>query len=76
MTYNQVHDELVPMFVFDLRQACNEARAMPNHGGSSKTAAIYGTAAIIPDRNIVSSMTHVFLDACYATPEKPENIRA
>lgn len=76
MTYNQIHEELVPIFIFDLRQACDEVRAMPNLGGSSKTAAIYGTAAIIPDRNIVSSMTHVFLDACYATPEKSDKVSA
>ena len=72
MTYNQAHDDLVPQFIADLKNACDEVRALPNKGGESKTAAIYGTAAIIPDRNLVSSMTHVFLDACYATPSKPE----
>jgi len=72
MTFNQTHDDLVPQFITDLQKACDEVRAMPQKGGDSKTAAIYGTAAIIPDRNLVSSMTHVFLDACYDTPSKPE----
>ena len=72
MTFNQTHDDLVPQFITDLQKACDEVRAMPQKGGDSKTAAIYGTAAIIPDRNLVSSMTHVFLDACYATPSKSE----
>ena len=27
-------------------------------------------AATIPDKSLVSEMAHIFLDACYAMPEK------
>uniref|UniRef100_A0AC35FZQ8 Sphingosine-1-phosphate lyase n=1 Tax=Panagrolaimus sp. PS1159 TaxID=55785 RepID=A0AC35FZQ8_9BILA len=70
MTFNQAKSEVISAFIADLRKACEEVNEMPNKGGASKTAAIYGTAALIPDRSLVSSMTHVFLDACYSMPEK------
>lgn len=72
MTFNQANGDVISSFMTDLRKACEEVCAMPNKGGASKTAAIYGTAAMIPDRSLVSSMTHVFLDACYSMPEKVE----
>uniref|UniRef100_A0A7E5A038 sphinganine-1-phosphate aldolase n=1 Tax=Panagrellus redivivus TaxID=6233 RepID=A0A7E5A038_PANRE len=70
MTYNQANDETLSAFVTDLRAACAEVASQPNKGGSSKTAAIYGTASTIPDRSLVDDVTYVFLDACYATPAK------
>ncbi|TKR64459.1 hypothetical protein L596_024986 [Steinernema carpocapsae] len=72
LTYNQASEEVIREFVEDLRRSCDEVRSEPNKGGDSKSAAIYGLAAQIPDKTLVNEVAFTFLDACYAMPE-PES---
>jgi sphinganine-1-phosphate aldolase len=52
-------------FLQDLRESVNEIKSNPNRK-SSKTAAIYGMAASIPDKSIVNEVACGFLDALYS----------
>uniref|UniRef100_A0A1I7YDU3 sphinganine-1-phosphate aldolase n=1 Tax=Steinernema glaseri TaxID=37863 RepID=A0A1I7YDU3_9BILA len=72
LTYNQASEEVVKEFVADLTKACDEVRSDPKKGGDSKSAAIYGLAAQIPDKSLVEEVAYTFLDACYAMPEKED----
>lgn len=68
LTYNQSNGNAIDDFVIDLRQACKEVTELPDQGKGSKTAAIYGMAAKIPDKTIVEEVAHLYLDACYSMP--------
>jgi hypothetical protein len=67
-------------FLDALRKACTEVENLEDKGNSSKTAAIYGMAAKIPDKTVVEEVAYLYLDACYSMPtnateneEKEEN---
>uniref|UniRef100_A0A914GVD7 sphinganine-1-phosphate aldolase n=1 Tax=Globodera rostochiensis TaxID=31243 RepID=A0A914GVD7_GLORO len=68
ITYNQTADGVLNAFLEDLKIACEEVAASPDRGESSKTAAIYGMAAKIPDKGIIEEVAHLYIDACYSMP--------
>uniref|UniRef100_A0A158R679 sphinganine-1-phosphate aldolase n=1 Tax=Syphacia muris TaxID=451379 RepID=A0A158R679_9BILA len=55
-------------FLRDLRVVTEMVMNEPSKGNDSATASIYGLAAAIPDKSLVSEISMEFLDACYATP--------
>ena len=59
-------------FVKDLNNAVGEVRRKqiyPQEGGS-----IYGTSQKIPDRNIVKSVVHQYLEVVYENPDFLEDL--
>ncbi|CAG8535234.1 12513_t:CDS:2 [Acaulospora morrowiae] len=52
-------------FLIDLRECVDELKSEPNRK-SSDTAAIYGLAAVLPDKSIVNELACGFLDALYS----------
>lgn len=68
LTYNQTADTVILEFLTDLQLACDEVSKLPDKGRSSKTAAIYGMAAKVPDKSIVDEVAYLYLDACYSMP--------
>ncbi|KAL3115599.1 hypothetical protein niasHT_014276 [Heterodera trifolii] len=68
ITYNQTADGVLNAFLVDLKKACEEVAALPDRGANSKTAAIYGMAAKIPDKGLVEEVAHLYIDACYSMP--------
>uniref|UniRef100_A0A0N5CD33 sphinganine-1-phosphate aldolase n=1 Tax=Strongyloides papillosus TaxID=174720 RepID=A0A0N5CD33_STREA len=72
LTYNQASDEVVNSFVSDLKNAVDEVMADPEKGNKSKSAAIYGMAAQVPDKSLINDVTNLYLDTCFMIPEKDE----
>ncbi len=60
---------LVPTLLADLNEIMTMLRANPQ-AGDGPTAAIYGTAASVPDRNIIGDVVCGFLDALTMIPEE------
>lgn len=60
---------MIDDFLADLSTACAEVRTMPDRGGKSETAAIYGVAGSLPDKSLVDDVAHAYLDTCYAAPK-------
>ena len=56
-------------FVADLRDAVAEVRAAPPGRFSGGSGAIYGLAATVPDKAVVTDFTHMFLNSLTA-PQK------
>ncbi|CEF63252.1 Sphingosine-1-phosphate lyase 1 [Strongyloides ratti] len=72
LTYNQASDDVVNSFVSDLKSAVEEVKSDPEKGNKSKSAAIYGMAAQVPDKSLIDEVTSLYLDACVMIPEKEE----
>uniref|UniRef100_A0A914WYW5 Uncharacterized protein n=1 Tax=Plectus sambesii TaxID=2011161 RepID=A0A914WYW5_9BILA len=58
-------------FVDDVRQGTKDLLSNPESTKDSKTAAIYGMAASVPDKTLVEDVAFAFLDSCFATPSLP-----
>ncbi|KAI6171732.1 Pyridoxal phosphate-dependent decarboxylase domain containing protein [Aphelenchoides besseyi] len=71
ITYNQASQEVIDAFLTDLNIVCEEVRQLPDRGGKTETAVIYGMAGTLPDRSLIDEVAHAYLDACYALPERP-----
>ncbi|KAL7079789.1 hypothetical protein ACQ4LE_001348 [Meloidogyne hapla] len=69
LTYNQSRGDVISKFLNDLRKSCEQVCQLPDKGKNSKTAALYGMAAQIPDKSIIEDVAHLYLDACYSMPE-------
>uniref|UniRef100_A0A0N4ZSM4 sphinganine-1-phosphate aldolase n=1 Tax=Parastrongyloides trichosuri TaxID=131310 RepID=A0A0N4ZSM4_PARTI len=72
LTYNQASDNVVNAFVSDLKEAVEEVNSDPNKGNKSKSAAIYGMAAQVPDKSLINEVTQIYLDACVMINEKKD----
>jgi len=70
LTYNQSKGDVIIKFLNDLRECCKQVCQLPDKGKQSKTAALYGMAAQIPDKTIIEDVAHLYLDACYSMPTK------
>ncbi|CAK5033511.1 unnamed protein product [Meloidogyne enterolobii] len=70
LTYNQSKGDVIIKFLNDLRECCKQVCQLPDKGKESKTAALYGMAAQIPDKTIIEDVAHLYLDACYSMPTK------
>uniref|UniRef100_A0A915LIB7 sphinganine-1-phosphate aldolase n=1 Tax=Meloidogyne javanica TaxID=6303 RepID=A0A915LIB7_MELJA len=70
LTYNQSKGGVIIKFLNDLRECCKQVCQLPDKGKNSKTAALYGMAAQIPDKTIIEDVAHLYLDACYSMPTK------
>ncbi|KCV68758.1 hypothetical protein H696_05042 [Fonticula alba] len=57
-------DQVVNQFLADLGEIMTEVRRHPD-AKPTGTAAIYGMAAALPDRSIISEVTTTFVDALY-----------
>ncbi|KAI6220956.1 Pyridoxal-dependent decarboxylase domain protein [Aphelenchoides fujianensis] len=75
LTYNQASKDLIDQFLTDLVIVCEEVRHLPERGGNTETAAIYGMAGTLPDRSLIDEVAHAYLDACYAPPTPSPSIR-
>jgi sphinganine-1-phosphate aldolase len=60
---------LVPTLISDLKEMVAAVKADPNVGKGA-TAAIYGTAASVPDRNVIGDVVCGFLDGLTLMPPK------
>ncbi|KAI6195567.1 hypothetical protein M3Y94_01002100 [Aphelenchoides besseyi] len=72
ITYNQASQEVIDAFLTDLNIVCEEVRQLPDRGGKTETAVVYGMAGTLPDRSLIDEVAHAYLDACYALPERPQ----
>uniref|UniRef100_A0A915PYJ2 sphinganine-1-phosphate aldolase n=1 Tax=Setaria digitata TaxID=48799 RepID=A0A915PYJ2_9BILA len=68
VTYNTTFVDTWKTFVNDLRKVAFTLMNDPYKGKHSNMAAIYGLAAAIPDKNLISDLARCYLDACYAAP--------
>lgn len=60
---------LVPILLKDLKEMSDALRKNPELGKGA-TAAIYGTAASVPDRNIIGDVVCGFLDGLTLMPQQ------
>uniref|UniRef100_A0A0M3K5J9 Mediator of RNA polymerase II transcription subunit 13 n=1 Tax=Anisakis simplex TaxID=6269 RepID=A0A0M3K5J9_ANISI len=51
----------------DLSSACEDLVTNPELQ-QTRTAAIYGMAAAVPDKCLVEEVSYMYLDSCYAMP--------
>uniref|UniRef100_A0A0R3RZ15 sphinganine-1-phosphate aldolase n=1 Tax=Elaeophora elaphi TaxID=1147741 RepID=A0A0R3RZ15_9BILA len=68
VTYNTVLADAWKAFTDDLQKVTFALMDDPNREKRSDMAAIYGLAATIPDKQLISDITHCYLDACYSAP--------
>uniref|UniRef100_A0AC35UF34 Sphingosine-1-phosphate lyase n=1 Tax=Rhabditophanes sp. KR3021 TaxID=114890 RepID=A0AC35UF34_9BILA len=66
LTFNQATDKVVDDFVGDLKEVTDVLKKDPTKGNNSKSAAIYGMAAQVPDMSLIDEVTAGYLDACYS----------
>jgi len=60
--------EVEKKFIRDIKEATEKIMKDPN-GSDAGSAAMYGMAASIPDRSIVSELTALYLDALYSNKQ-------
>ncbi|VDN04467.1 unnamed protein product [Thelazia callipaeda] len=70
VTYNTALAGAWKSFTNDLRKVACILMNDPNKEKCSNMASIYGLAATIPDKQLVSDVAYCYLDACYAAPPK------
>uniref|UniRef100_A0A1I8E8J1 sphinganine-1-phosphate aldolase n=1 Tax=Wuchereria bancrofti TaxID=6293 RepID=A0A1I8E8J1_WUCBA len=68
VTYNTALANAWRTFIDDLRKVAFALMNDPDREKHSNMAAIYGLAATIPDKQLISNLTHCYLDACYTAP--------
>ncbi|VDK81627.1 unnamed protein product [Litomosoides sigmodontis] len=68
VTYNTVLADSWKEFIDDLRKVALALMSDPDKEKRSNMAAIYGLAATIPDKQLVSDLAYCYLDACYSAP--------
>uniref|UniRef100_A0A8R1Y1Z4 sphinganine-1-phosphate aldolase n=1 Tax=Onchocerca volvulus TaxID=6282 RepID=A0A8R1Y1Z4_ONCVO len=68
VTYNTAFANAWKTFTDDLRNVTSILMNDPDEGKHSEMAAIYGLAATIPNKQLISDLAHCYLDACYTAP--------
>ncbi|VDN58737.1 unnamed protein product [Dracunculus medinensis] len=68
VTYNTAIFNAADDFIRDLKKVAANLMVNPSDGNKSSTASIYGLAASIPDKSLVSDVAYMYLDSCYEMP--------
>ncbi|MFH4979344.1 hypothetical protein AB6A40_006053 [Gnathostoma spinigerum] len=75
VTINHTKDGVIDSFIQDFNIACEDVMKNPFLTEESRTAAIYGMAANVPDKSLIDEVSQIYLDTCYATPQPPQPVR-